>query len=266
MQYSGNNRNNNRNGNNNRYDSSRAQTRDQNNLWDSSSGSNDTQYPEFDMNEFEEYKRFQKFKQMQNSTSDRFSRNDNRGNRNDQDDPIDNRRSRTQQAPRYQPQQSQQQSDFCRHKYITRQLVAATLMEEYEDISTAPYTEVTIKYHCAMCNRNIFINPFAVGICYGTERLFVDFKLSKKEYERKTILDYSHKRVSKDLLDHCSTLIHGEKTEEQNDGEVEKKVADKTEEQKLKDQKRKEIEEERKKNAYEKEKAIAAKKLSPTVK
>ena len=199
--------------------------------------------PVQDSNEYEEYEKFQRYLQWQEQQQNQNSRPQQNYNSRPQQQNSSNYNSR--------PQQQNQQSTFCRHKPITRQLVAATLIEEYTDISTCPYSEVTIKYVCAECNRIVFINPLAVGSCYGTNNLFIHFKQSKKQYERATILDYTHKKISKTLLDQCVTLIRGE---ENNAVEEEKNEVD---EKKLRtEEKRKEIEEERKKNASEKESAI----------
>lgn len=115
----------------------------------------------------------------------------------------------------------QGQDSFCRHKPITKHLVVATLLDHFGDLPTCEYNKVTIKYHCAMCNRHVFYNVYGLGICYGSELLFVDFKPSKRIHQRETLLDYSQKKLPKEMLDQCRQYLRGDKKEEEAEAEEE---------------------------------------------
>ena len=109
---------------------------------------------------------------------------------------------------------------MCKHKMITKQLIVATLLTEYKDLETCPYRDVTIKYHCNVCRRDVFFNTMSLGVCYSTGLLFVDFKKSKPRFERSKVLDYTSKRIPKDVLDSCLKSIRGDRTAEPENEET----------------------------------------------
>ena len=97
---------------------------------------------------------------------------------------------------------------------ITKQLIVATLLTEYKDLESCPYKDVTIKYHCNTCKRDVYFNTMALGVCYQSGLLFVDFKKSKPRFERKKVLDYTSTRIPKEFLDSCLKLLRGERPSE----------------------------------------------------
>ena len=112
------------------------------------------------------------------------------------------------------PTNFQNSDERCRHKPITKQLVVATLQDHFGDVSTSEYDKVTIKYHCNFCQRDVYINVLTLGTCYGSGLLFVHFKQSKRHLQRETVLDYTHKKLTKEVLDQCYKYLHGDKNEE----------------------------------------------------
>lgn len=175
--------------------------------------------------DYEDFQQFQRFKQMQRQEAYQDDYHQYRSGPpydsgmhrppRAQDNRVHNNRGpNDNRGPNRAPRMDQGGDGPCTHKPITKQLVAATLHEEFSDLATCPYREVTIKYYCFACKRVVFINPLAVGVCYGTDLLFVHFKKSKPKFERPKVLDYTHKKLDKDLLEQYKVLIEGAKAEE----------------------------------------------------
>ena len=184
-------------------------------------------YDDDDSDDYNQYLQFKKFQQQQQQQQQQyqpkqtFQRNDQQPfQRNDQ-----------QGFQRNGFNDNNRESTFCAHKSLTKRLVLAALVTEYggDELEKIPFDEVTCKFHCKICGRFVHLNPTAFGVCYRTNKLFIDFKVSKREDNRDKILDFSTKddgkRIDRDTIEECAKMLYNyyEKTDKDSNEDTEEK-------------------------------------------
>ena len=100
-------------------------------------------------------------------------------------------------------QQGPNQGQLCKHKSITPYLMVGNLIQEYKDFAKIPYRDITLKYKCPRCTRNVHYNIMGLGVTVDTQTAMVDVKKSKKDKERPTVLDCTttERKLSKEYMD-----------------------------------------------------------------
>jgi hypothetical protein len=172
-------------------------------------------------------------------------------------------------------------TSLCRHRPITRHLVLACLRTEYSDLQQCPYEQITVKLHCKECKRDVHYNIRALGVCFGTEKLFIDIKKSIKANQKSTVLNYAANKIPREVIEECFKLLRGSDAEESAvDGvdasngveESQVQIEEDPEIEQMKQERLQKSEENKRRTAAakksseeEKEKAIAAKKNLPVL-
>ena len=121
--------------------------------------------------------------------------------------------------------------NLCAHKSFTKRLVLAALVTEFggDELDKIPFEEVTCKFHCKICGRFVHLNPTAFGMCYRPNKLFIDFKVSKREDNLEKILDFSTKgdgkAIDRDTIEECAKMLYNyyEKTDKDSNEDSEEK-------------------------------------------
>ena len=121
----------------------------------------------------------------------------------------------SQQLSPQKPQQSDQdQSEFCHHKGIVRQLILAALLFTYKKIEKIPWDDITLKFKCSSCEPPVLINVVSLGKNFRKETYHIAFYKIKEDSIKNIIVDYTNVIVPYELKTKAIGLLFGNSVKE----------------------------------------------------